>query len=117
MKKLLLALTLTACNVNTNGAQLMVESQVPKAECSSATIKGIDVTVCDVPGKDKIVQVVGAYQKGKLPFQAFPLSDGTEKKDAAPAAPTAPTAPTAPPAPGQGSGAAAPTPDAGSASK
>ncbi len=103
MKKLFLVFAIAACGKATNGAEFMVQAQAPKATCESTVLKGIDVTVCDVPAKDKIVQFVGAYQKGRLPFQVYPLSDGSEKAPA----------PTPPPPAGQGSGANAPTPDAG----
>ncbi len=108
MKKLLaLTFILAACSSKApNSAELLVLAQAPTAKCGSAVIKDVEVTVCDVPGKDKIVQFVGAYQKGKLPFQAFPLSDGTEKKEAEGqgAGANAAPAPTATPDAGVGSG-------------
>lgn len=108
MTKLIPILFLVACGQNNpNGAEFLIQAQAPTAKCESTILKGIDVTVCDVPGKDKVVQFVGAYQKGKLPFQVYPLNDGTEPEKEPPAA--TPT----PPSPGQGSGAnVAPSPDA-----
>lgn len=101
MKKiLLLTLTLVACGNNEpNLARVMVQAQAPKASCATARLKGSDIAVCEIPGKDKVTNWLAVYDKSLAqPFQAYPL-------DPQPKATTPP--------PGEGSGANALTPDAG----
>lgn len=73
-----IAAFLFACSKDPNGAEFMVTSQEPKASCSTAVLRGLDVAVCDIPGKDKVVQFVAVFQKGKIPFQPFRVVDATE---------------------------------------
>lgn len=106
MKKLLPLFLLFGCKMEKpNLAEVMVKAQQPQATCRSARI-GADVAICDIPGKDKIVQFIAVY--GKDGFKAYPLTDDKQTQ----AQPTPPPAaqPT-PPAPeaGSGSGANAPT--------
>lgn len=113
MKKLiLLPVFLLACgSKDANLAEVMVKAQAAKATCKSANIDGTDVTICKIPGKDKVVPFIAVYGSYTQPFQAYPLE--AEKKEAPPAAAPPPAPPPAPPAAtttpvGEGSGAAAP---------
>lgn len=104
MKKLLPLFLLIGCKIDRpNLAEVMVKAQQPQATCRSARI-GADVAICDIPGKDKIVQFIAVY--GKDGFKAYPLTDDKPAQTPPPATPPAPSA--APDA-GSGSGANAPT--------
>lgn len=93
----------TACGkTETNRAVVMVQAQAAKATCVSATLGNTEVAKCDVPGKDKVVPFIAVYDTNLAqPFQVYPLEQ-QKQEQAPPAAP-----------PGAGSGANAPTPDAG----
>lgn len=85
LKLLVLLLPLVACSKSEpNLAEVMVKAQQPKATCKVAKAGSLDVAVCDIPGKDKIVQFVAVYGKD-VTFKAWPLADE------APKAPVQPT--------------------------
>lgn len=92
--------TLAACKIggDANRAEVMVKAQVPTAKCTVTKLGKTDVALCDIAGKDKIVQYIAVY--GDNGFKVYPLVDekpaegqGQGSHASPPATPPAPPVP------------------------